>query len=632
MASSGGRFKSGNFFKKTNTETISSTKTLTAEDAALQFLTASGGDQNVLLPPLAEQEVLTFRIVNTGVSNNIVVRNSADTVTIATLSPGDSVEVDADSVDYQSAAGPQGETGAQGPQGDTGSTGPQGLQGDAGNSGPQGSQGATGSQGPQGEDGATGPQGTQGDTGAQGDTGPQGPQGPQGDQGQAIVGPQGSQGDTGAQGVQGTAGAQGATGAQGPQGDTGAQGPQGTTGATGPQGAAGAQGSTGATGPQGPQGNAGAQGSAGATGPQGTQGVTGATGPQGAQGAAGAQGATGAQGPQGEAGYDRWDLTTGDSTPATGFVYLNNSAVCDLITQIIFNTTSLDGEALAAYFLSLGIGRIIHIRDESDPEANWGTYRVTSVNSLVDPYANYSVVPIASTAGTFNGNLKAEFVFGVDAGVFYSPSTGGITVGAGSTSNCAINTVGDINTGIRLPSADVISLVAGGSDRVTISNSQTSVLNNLQCSNALYISDGISIAGTATGQATIGGTLAFQTGLQSVGAGTNTPVIHPTGDLDTGIYFPAGNEVAIRVGGVNVFKVESSHPTIESNFLFNFVGTINSNQDNEISTAPGDGSVVGPRTSIIADGWGFYGMARARINSVTTRWVALYTSIAAPEK
>ena len=50
--------KSGNFFRKTNTETISATKTLAATDAALQYLTASSADQKVVLPSVANQGAL----------------------------------------------------------------------------------------------------------------------------------------------------------------------------------------------------------------------------------------------------------------------------------------------------------------------------------------------------------------------------------------------------------------------------------------------------------------------------------------------------------------------------------------------------------------------------------------------
>jgi hypothetical protein len=58
-------------------------------------------------------------------------------------------------------AGPQGETGPQGPKGDTGEQGP------------RGNRGFTGERGPQGDPGEIGPQGPKGDTGEQGPAGPE---------------------------------------------------------------------------------------------------------------------------------------------------------------------------------------------------------------------------------------------------------------------------------------------------------------------------------------------------------------------------------------------------------------------------------------------------------------------------
>ena len=66
----------------------------------------------------------------------------------------------------QGPAGPQGETGAQGPQGEAGPQGPEGAQGPQGEPGPQGDPGPQGPKGDTGATGSTGPQGPKGDTGA----------------------------------------------------------------------------------------------------------------------------------------------------------------------------------------------------------------------------------------------------------------------------------------------------------------------------------------------------------------------------------------------------------------------------------------------------------------------------------
>jgi hypothetical protein len=77
------------YLVRINTQTISATKTLTDSDKVMQFLTASGGDQKVLLPAPAVTNAGTF-IANVGGSNSIIVRNSGDTTTYITLTPGTS--------------------------------------------------------------------------------------------------------------------------------------------------------------------------------------------------------------------------------------------------------------------------------------------------------------------------------------------------------------------------------------------------------------------------------------------------------------------------------------------------------------------------------------------------------------
>ena len=137
-------------------------------------------------------------------------------------------------------AGPQGETGPQGPAGQPGPQGSEGPKGDPGDIGPQG---PPGSKGDAGEPGQQGPAGPTGDIGATGQQGPEGQQGPQGPAGEA--------------GPKGDPGAPGSAGPAGPRGESGATGPQGLPGPTGPEG------EKGDTGPEGPQGEIGPQGPAG---------------------------------------------------------------------------------------------------------------------------------------------------------------------------------------------------------------------------------------------------------------------------------------------------------------------------------------------------------------------------------
>jgi hypothetical protein len=70
-----------------NTDTISATMELADVDCQFQFLTASGANRDVELPPEATTNH-PFYIHNSGASNNLIVKDDAGTVTHATLLPG----------------------------------------------------------------------------------------------------------------------------------------------------------------------------------------------------------------------------------------------------------------------------------------------------------------------------------------------------------------------------------------------------------------------------------------------------------------------------------------------------------------------------------------------------------------
>ncbi len=69
-----------------NTETISATRVLADIDCQLQFLTASGADRTVKLPPEATTNHF-YILYNSGASNNVVVQDDSGTYTFATLAP-----------------------------------------------------------------------------------------------------------------------------------------------------------------------------------------------------------------------------------------------------------------------------------------------------------------------------------------------------------------------------------------------------------------------------------------------------------------------------------------------------------------------------------------------------------------
>jgi hypothetical protein len=74
-----------------NTQTLTENLTLTGTSKSIQALTASGANRTVFLPATTAYGD-KFLIMNVGSSNNIIIRDSDDTTTIATLTPGQSFE------------------------------------------------------------------------------------------------------------------------------------------------------------------------------------------------------------------------------------------------------------------------------------------------------------------------------------------------------------------------------------------------------------------------------------------------------------------------------------------------------------------------------------------------------------
>lgn len=78
-----------------NVETLSATKQLTLQDARVQALTASGGNRDVELPSATGLSFgHSFKIMNVGSSNNIVVKDVTGTTTVVTLTPGQYVVIE----------------------------------------------------------------------------------------------------------------------------------------------------------------------------------------------------------------------------------------------------------------------------------------------------------------------------------------------------------------------------------------------------------------------------------------------------------------------------------------------------------------------------------------------------------
>jgi hypothetical protein len=72
------KFKYGNVISKTNTETLSTDKSLSISDSQFQFLNPDSTDRNVTLPDESSSEGMYFSIINTSNTYNLIVKDDSD--------------------------------------------------------------------------------------------------------------------------------------------------------------------------------------------------------------------------------------------------------------------------------------------------------------------------------------------------------------------------------------------------------------------------------------------------------------------------------------------------------------------------------------------------------------------------
>ena len=248
------------------------------------------------------------------------------------------------------------------------------------------------------------------------------------------------------------------------------------------------------TGPQGPQGPNGAQGATGA----GTQGATGSQGTTGSQGITGAQGTTGAQGITGSQG------TTGASGA-------DSYATANLAYTAANNALPKAGGTMT--------GNIV--------------MSAATVNTSI---ANISTV--------ITGNA---LTIGTGIG-----SNSNVIMSANGTEYWRMINTGNIGVGTSTPAYKMeVSGTLGVSGATTLSST-------------LAVTGLITSTGGITGGASSHTTGAFSstldvTGVASFAAGSAAaPAITRTGDLDTGVWFPAANALGLSSGGTNAVYIDSS--------------------------------------------------------------------------
>ena len=316
-----------------------------------------------------------------------------------------------------------------------------------------------------------------------------------------------------------TFGVDGPTGSTGPQGVTGPTGPQGLIGVTGATGADGVSNIPGPTGPTGPQG---------ATGPQGIQGIQGVTGSTGATGATGPQGATGSTGATGSFDavfFDGWLNTASYSTQISALTSSTNWSAGNTFSGTISST--FQGQR---YFDHPYLYEAI---DDNE----WVRNNILDISGATGATGSQGDIgPIGPTGatGVATQTLEQTLALGNTTGTY------SILVQDGLVGTPSIAFTSDTDTGVRRFANNNFRMVAGGTDIV-----------------------GFALLGSTPVMYSVNTTLGrFYMGQGSVGS----PSLTYEADLDTGIYRPAANQIAISAGGSFVTNFVLNGTTPQARF------------------------------------------------------------------
>jgi hypothetical protein len=178
----------------------------------------------------------------------------------------------------------------------------------------------------------------------------------------------------------------------------------------------------------------------------------------------------------------------------------------------------------------------------------------SNANITLAPNGTGDVVLSADTVKIGDSNANAtittdgtgDLILNTNSG----SSSGSITIADGANTDITIETNG---TGDILLNADTVRVGDSGANATITSNGAGDLILN---TNSGTTSGSITIADGANGAITIAGN---GTGQIIVNAGAvGTPVIAPTGDLNTGIFFPSADTIAFTEGGTEAMRINSS--------------------------------------------------------------------------
>jgi hypothetical protein len=178
----------------------------------------------------------------------------------------------------------------------------------------------------------------------------------------------------------------------------------------------------------------------------------------------------------------------------------------------------------------------------------------SNANITLAPNGTGDVVLSADTVKIGDANANAtittdgtgDLILNTNSG----SSSGSITIADGADANITIEPNG---TGDILLNADTVRVGDSGANATITSNGAGDLILN---TNSGTTSGSITIADGANGAITIAGN---GTGQIIVNAGAvGTPTIAPTGDTNTGIFFPTADTIAFTEGGTEAMRIDSS--------------------------------------------------------------------------
>ena len=222
----------------------------------------------------------------------------------------------------------------------------------------------------------------------------------------------------------------------------------------------------------------------------------------------------------------------------------------------------------------------------SAPSAGWGFFGIILAGAdYVNVGVKYPDGSLAAPSITFDNDLDTGFYsyganqIGVSCGGTISTvfTANGYGFKAGTNTAPGLFVDGDTNTGLYSPGADQLSITTGGTARVTVSGTALTSALPVDVPLGTNSAPGLTFTGDLnTGvyspgadqlAITTGGTARLTVNTTSI---TSTlPVLAPlgsvsapsytfTGDTNTGIYSPGADQLAITAGGSDRINVDSS--------------------------------------------------------------------------